>query len=144
VSLNDTNQDQVSSRPGTFDNKLARRLMDALGTQWCGNKAPPLTNRSLYVREDGGLTRVFATVDDGGWVGVGYPDDWQVIMRTRSAHLFAWWVFKTWVADWFGLRSAIYYRALHRWCSGSWKRPGRRDRELVRVSSYDEWRSRPA
>lgn len=120
---------------------LDLRLMEIFGTDWCGNDAPPLTNRKIYVKDDG-VHRVFSMQDDGGFVGIGYPDEWHVIMRTEAARAFALWTLWVWACDWFGLRSAIYYRALHHRVKGSWrldyKRRGRW-RKNVRLSSYDEW-----
>ena len=118
------------------------RIMELVGTDWCGNDAPPLTNRNVYVHDDG-VTRVFSTIDDGGFVGIGYPDEWQVIMRTRAARLFAWWTFKVWVASWFGLREHIYYRALNHRVGNGWRFSYKRHRpsDSVWVSSHDEWRS---
>jgi hypothetical protein len=101
---------------------LDTRIMDALGNEWCGNTCPPLANRQTYVHDDG-VTRVFSMMDDGGFVGIGYPDEWHVIMRTKAARLFAWWTFKTWAAGWFGLREFIWYRALHHKCHGKWRAP---------------------
>jgi hypothetical protein len=122
---------------------LHRRVMDLTGTDWCGNGAPPMTNRKVYVKDDG-VHRVFSTIDDGGFVGIGYPDEWHVIMRTEAARAFALWTLWVWACDWFGLRSAIYYRALQKSVRGSWrldyKRRGRW-RKNVRLSSYDEWRA---
>jgi hypothetical protein len=121
---------------------LDQRIMDLTGTDWCGNGSPPLTNRKVYVYDDG-VHRVFSTVDDGGFIGVGYPDQWHVIMRTEAARVFALWVLWLWVLDWFGLRSAIYYRALQHRVKGRWrldyKRRGRWQKRL-RLSSHDEWK----
>jgi hypothetical protein len=86
---------------------LDRRVMDLLGTDWCGTSVPPLgANQHLYVRDDA-VTRVFSMWDDGGFVGIGYPDEWQTHMRTKAARLFALWTLKMWVFDWFGLRSHL-------------------------------------
>ena len=64
-------------------------------------------------------------------------------MRTHAARLFAWWTFKVWVASWFGLREAIYYRALHHKLGGSWRLDYKRHKpsDRVWVSSYDEWKA---
>lgn len=109
-----------ASTPKRRRKRPDERIMDLVGREWCGNRATPLTNRSCYIHDDG-VTRVFATWDDGGFIGIGYPDQWQTHMRTKAARLFAWWVLRTWVADWFGLRSRIYYIALHHKCDGRWK-----------------------
>ena len=120
---------------------LDQRILDLVGTDWCGNGAPPMTNRSVYVIDDQ-VTRVFSTVDDGGFVGIGYPDEWHVIMRTEAARVLALWTIWLWVCDWFGLRSAIYYRALHHRVGKGWrldyKRRGRWRRH-VQLTSHDEW-----
>ena len=121
---------------------LARRIMEITGTDWCGNDSPPMTARSVYVKDDG-VIRVFSMIDDGGFVGIGYPDEWHVIMRTKAARMFAWWTFTLWVKDWFGLRSWAYYTALHKNVRGGrwrlWRPYGRRTRALTRWSSHDEW-----
>lgn len=117
---------------------LDQRMMTLFGTDWCGNDAPPLTNRKMYVHDDG-VYRVFSMVDDGGFVGVGYPDQWHVIMRTEAARWFAWWTFKTWVTDWFGLRSHLYYVALHHKVKGEWKLSPYRHKRRVWPSSHDAW-----
>lgn len=114
--------------------------MDLLGTDWCGASFPPLTNRSLYVRDEE-ITRVFATWDDGGFVGIGYPDEWQTHMRWKTARMFTWWVLRTWAADWFGLRSHIYYRALSHSVKGTWRPKYPNENRLTRRSSHDEWKA---
>jgi hypothetical protein len=113
-----------------------------IGREGHSGPMPPLdhwVNDTLYVKDDG-VTRVFSMQDDGGFVGIGYPDEWHVIMRWGCARMFAWWVLRRWVQDWFGLRSALYFRALNAKVNGSWKRlgPPRRARG-TRRSSHDEW-----
>lgn len=127
--------------------RLTRRIMDATGNEWGGSASPPLSNRSIYVKDDG-VYRVFSMVDDGGFVGIGYPDQWHVIMRTKAARMFAWWTFKVWLADWCGLRSWAYYVALHAHVDHKWKlRPykeaHKRTRRMTHLSSHDEWRKDP-
>lgn len=124
---------------------LTRRIMEATGNKWGGGIAnPPLSNHGVYVKDDG-LIRVFSMQDDGGFVGIGYPNEWHVIMRTKAARLFAWWTFKMWVVDWFGLRSWAYYVALHKDVRGGrwrlWYPYARRTRALTRWSSYEEWQA---
>jgi len=117
---------------------LDRRVMDLLGTDWCGHSAPPLANRRIYIRDDD-VTRVFATWDDGGFVGIGYPNEWQTHMRTKAARMFAWWMLRCWLADWCGLRSHLYYRALSHSVKGTWNPHYPRSSPLTRRSSFDEW-----
>lgn len=120
--------------------KTAMRLFGAV-REGHGGPMPPLDSwatPTLYLKEDG-VTRVFSMTDDGGYVGIGYPDEWQVMMRWRAARLFAWWVLRQHARNWFGLRSALYFRALHAYCSGSWGRLGTPRRRLTRTSSHDEW-----
>lgn len=134
----------VNDEPRAEDSRRRRRplhrfLLDALGDGWCGGGAPPCSHRSMYVYDDG-VHRVFSTMDDGGFVGIGYPDEWHVTMRTRAARMFALWMLRNWVADWFGLRSAIWYRALHRAVKGKWAlRPYPSCRCHTRRSSHAEW-----
>jgi len=121
--------------------RLSRLLMNVLGHDWCGHKGPPLGgHQSIYVADDG-VTRVFSMQDDGGFVGIGYPDEWQVIMRTKAARMFAWWTFKMWLKDLCGFRSWLYYLALHAELH-EWKlRPYPRSGPLTRLSSHEEWRA---
>lgn len=119
---------------------MHRWLMDVLGRDWCGNAGPPLGNRRVYVH-DNGVHRVFSMQDDGGFVGIGYPDEWHVIMRTEAARIFAWWTFKVWLCDWCGLRSRIWYVALHRSVSGKWKWHPYKHRKHVWQSSYEAWQT---
>ncbi len=120
-----------------YERDAAHRVMTLTGS----NGGTPLEGHREYIADDG-VHRVFSMVDDGGFVGIGYPDQWHVIMRTKAARMFALWTLRVWLADWCGLRSAIYYRALGRATGGSWQRPGspRRVRALTARSSYDEWR----
>jgi hypothetical protein len=122
--------------------RLDQRLMELSGTDWCGNDAPPLTNRKMYVYDDG-VYRVFTMQDDGGFVGIGYPNEWHCIIRTKAARLFALWTLKVWVADWFGLRSWLYYIALHHRVGHKWSlepmKWHRRTRSLTRRATYEEW-----
>jgi len=122
---------------------LDQRIMAMVGNEWCGNDCPPLDHRSLYVKEDG-VTRVFATTNDGFEVGIGYPDHWHVIMRRESARMFAWWVFVTWVRDWFGLRTKLYYAALHHRVRGEWKWTPHKHARTVHRSSHEWFADREA
>lgn len=121
---------------------LDRWVMDVLGNEWCGSAHPPMDHRTLYVQE-GGVHRVFSLQNDGFDVGIGYPDQWHVIMSSRTIRLFVRWWLRQVAADWFGLRSWLWYTALHRCTSGRWKfdpyRAARRRKKIVRPSSHDEW-----
>lgn len=119
--------------------------MDLTGTDWCGNGAPPMTNRKVYVEQPRDQTTyVFSRIDDGGWVGVGHPDSWHTVsIRPKAFRMAAWWALRMWVVDWFGLRSAIYYRALHAKVRGKWQRQGTPERKLARRSSHEQWRVSP-
>lgn len=116
--------------------------MRVTGTEWCGNReAPPLTHRVTYVQDDG-VTRVFSTIDDGGFVGIGYPDEWHVIMRTKAARMFAWWILRLWVTNWFGLRERVYFRALHHKVGRGWRltyKPNRVNK-LTHRTTHEQWR----
>lgn len=135
------NADTVAAAaPRKRRRKLDAWAMDVIGNEWCGNGGPPLDHRSVYVYDDG-VYRVFSMLNDGHEVGIGYPDEWHVIMRRKAVRMLAWWTFKLWVTDWFGLRSALWYRALHHKVKGEWKlRPYPNSNRLTRWSSYDEWR----
>lgn len=133
--------DEMKAATGRQRRPLDRRVMDLTGNEWCGNAGPPMDHRNLYVHDDG-VTRVFATLNDGAEVGIGYPDEWHVIMRTKAARMLAWWVFKLWLKDWLGLRSWAYYVALHRSVRGRWRiRPYGKRPTLTRPSSFEEWAS---
>lgn len=41
------------------------------------------------------------------------PSEW-VNLNRREARAVAWWILRWWAAEWFGVRRAIYYWALHR------------------------------
>lgn len=116
---------------------VPHRMMETLGNEWGGNANPPRAHRTLYVHDDG-LYRVFATENDGYEVGIGYPDKWQVFMSWKAARMFAWWVLKIWVVDWFGFRTYLWYRALFRSVHGRWEKP-RKHPKSVWKSSYDDW-----
>lgn len=118
--------------------KLDRWIMDTLGRDRCGNNGPPRDNQSIYIHDDG-VWRVFSMQNDGFQVGIGYPDEWHVIMHTEAARLFAWWTFKVWVTDWFGLRTHLWYAALHRRVSGKWKWHPYQHPKRVWRSNYDAW-----
>lgn len=135
--------DKTSKESCRKRRSLHRWLMDVTGNEWCGSAGPPLANHSIYVHDDG-VTRVFSMQDDGGFVGIGYPDEWHVIMRTKAARMFAWWTFKLWLRDWCGLRQWVWYTALHRSVGGKWEplwwlRNERRTAKFTRPSSHDEW-----
>jgi hypothetical protein len=95
--------------------ELADFLMNRLGTEWCGNRYVPGSNMKLRFKDDG-TEKVVATWDDGGFIGFGLPHEWQFHVRTESARKIAWWLlWNQWVlGTWCGLRTAIYYWALHR------------------------------
>ncbi len=116
--------------------KRLDRVMRLIGTEWCGSVHMPRDHRSLYI-DDEGVTRVFVTSNDGADVGIGYPDEWQVFVRWKAARLFAWWVLRIHVADWFGFRTWLYKVALHRSVRGEWR--WRWPAVATRRSSYDEW-----
>lgn len=108
-----------------------------LSEDHCGNEAPPGSTTKLYVEEHLGnrlavrkfvsyeemtddrrkhLIHVFAALDDGGSIGIGRPDEWNIIMDTKVALHLAWFVLWTWWAKgtWFGLKRAIWYSTLRR------------------------------
>jgi hypothetical protein len=117
---------------------LHRWMMERLGNEWCGNYGPPRDNRNLYIHDDG-LYRVFSMNNDGFEVGIGYPNEWQVFMRWQAARMFAWWVFKMWVIDWFGLRTELWYMALHRSVGSEWKWRKYRHPNKVWKTTFDAW-----
>lgn len=116
---------------------MAERVMRLTGDEWCGHDAPPGgAHNGMNVSEPhDGVVRVIVSLNDGHEVGIGWPNEWHVIMRTETARLFALWVLKEWVRRWFGLRDALYYRALSAKGGKGWNRIGpRRARHARRVA----------
>ena len=63
-------------------------------------------------------------------------------MRTKAARMFAWWVLRGWMADWFGLRTRLYGIALHAYVKESWKlRPYPNQERLTQRTTFDDWRA---
>jgi hypothetical protein len=116
---------------------LPEFAMALLGVRWCGNNCPPTGgNQSLWVHQkvDFDDVRVISFIDDGGWVGIGTPNDWHTTsIRPATMRRMAAWILWQWARDWFGLRSDIYYRALHRKVSGNWRNLGTPDRKHARI-----------
>jgi hypothetical protein len=131
---------QTASQAKKSRKPLPRLLMDLLGRDWCGNSNPPRDNRSIYIHDDQ-VIRVFSTSNDGFEVGIGYPDQWHLFIRWEAAKIFAKWVLKIWIADWFGLRTHLWYVALHRQVKGEWKLIPYHHPPCVWKSSYEEWES---
>jgi hypothetical protein len=68
---------------------------------------------SVHV-DDGGVERVYSVGNDGFDLLVGYPDKWHVIIGRKAARQLAWFVFRWWAHEWFGLRRWLYFRRLHK------------------------------
>ena len=121
---------------------LGHLVMNLVGQWWCGHPAPPNGGSdSLWVHQriDGNV-QVVSFIDDGGWVGFGTPDSWHTTsIRPAAARRMAAWILWRWAVDWFGLRSAIYYRALFAACGDGWRRGGTPAREHARIIRGDRF-----
>jgi len=124
---------------------LNDRIHELVSEDWGGSRcAPPGSTQKLYVleknpkmtftlrdfenaekeRERGnGVVYVFSALDEGSSVGIGYLDNWHVILSVPTTMRLAWFVLWTvWVkATWFGLKRFIYFNTLHRMVEG-WKK----------------------
>lgn len=82
-----------------------------LSTKWGGGIHPPTDQRRIKFNIEG-VPRVVQVNNDGFELMIGYPDKWQVTLTRHEARILArfvlWWM----VADWFGLRRAVWYWAL--------------------------------
>ncbi len=95
--------------------RLENRLYDLLGDEFCGGTTMPLDHRALKWRSEDGVDRVFVFLNDAFEVGVGYPDQWQAIIRREDWHKMMRWYLRQWAfGEWFGLRRWAWYKLLHR------------------------------
>lgn len=93
---------------------LERFLYHVASQQWCGSDHEPLDHRHLQFESDG-VKRVFSFFDGVHEVGIGYPTEWQVIMRSRDFNrMVRWYLWHRVVTDWLGFRTRLWYWLLHR------------------------------
>lgn len=120
------------------------KLTTVVGREWGGNYTPPRDHRSIYINQDrdGADTLVVATLNDGWEIGIGSPTHWDTVrIKPEALKYIGWWAFKNWIADWFGLRTWIYFSSLYKRgnkLNGRTERYKRRKR-YVRVSNWEEW-----
>lgn len=71
---------------------------------------PPLDHRKIYVND-----RVISLNNDGSETWIGSPDQWYVFFKNSDFRKIAFWSLRQWAfVDWFGLRSWLWYKLLHR------------------------------
>jgi hypothetical protein len=63
--------------------------------------------------------KIAATCNDGFELMLGYPSNWEFSIRREDAMKLAWFIIRWRIAEWFGLRRAIWYWLLHRRCERS-------------------------
>lgn len=91
------------------------RLYHILSTKWCGNEVPPLDHETLYVDDPHGCKYVFSFLNDSFEIGIGYPSQWNTILRRETIHKFIrWYLFKYVFIEWLGIRRWLWYKLLHR------------------------------
>lgn len=91
------------------------RLYDGLGNKWGGNTTPPMDNRQYRYDRDGDSYSVFSQGDDGGTMWIGYADEWKFHVELDRFRRIAAWTLWQWAwHDWFGVRTKLWYRLLHR------------------------------
>lgn len=123
-----------------WHNGVVNGMVDLLGDDEHGDgqRSPPGAGAKVYVETNGtgrsprsrksvpyeemtnpsrkGLLYVFSALEDGGEIGIGWPDKWHVILNGGVALRLAWFILWTWWArgTWFGLRRRIWYWGLRR------------------------------
>jgi hypothetical protein len=98
--------------------KFAYWINNKLGDEWGGSSAPPGVNAELDFGEiDNGRPMYVARAccNDGHELWLGTPNTWHVFYRAKDARRLAWFILWEWWAKgtWFGLKSKIWYWALH-------------------------------
>ena len=91
-----------------------RRILDVLGDNFCGNKAPPGQQTTLGRPLSGVYVADYH--EDGGTLWIGYSDKWLVHMGIgESLRLARFILWQFWVrATWCGLKRRIWFWALTR------------------------------
>lgn len=73
---------------------------------------PPLDKRKMYIDD-----KVICLNNDGFEAWIGTPNEWQTYFKNEDFRKVCFWYLRTWIfIDWFGLRSFIWYKLLHRKC----------------------------
>lgn len=90
-------------------------IYHGLSEHWGGNDMVPLDHRTLYITEKNGCDYVFSFLNDSFDIGIGYPNQWHVILRRETIHSFIFWYLRQWVfGGWLGIRRWIWYKMLRR------------------------------
>lgn len=93
---------------------LETRLYQWLGQHDGFYTHPPLDHRKLYICEG---QEVVSLNNDGFEVWIGRLDKWHWHTNTKEFRQICFWYLRQWVfVDWFGLRSWLWYKLLHRQC----------------------------
>lgn len=103
---------EVSPRPSrlSFEDWLYRKLgqYDGFYTH------PPLDHRKMYIHK-GDYRMVVCLNNDGGETWIGTENEWHTHMKNEEFRKVCFWFLWTWAwIDWFGLRSWVWYKLLHR------------------------------
>ena len=123
---------------------IYKRIMDAVGTEFCGNRIPPQP-RTVYYSDDGSGREVprgtreayvLASNNDGFELWLGTPHKWYHHMGEREVRLLTRYLLWDWYvkARWLGLRRPLYYWALHRHLA-KWRRNAVRQSATKRADS---------
>ncbi len=109
ISDNGAKQSSKRRRKGSY-----RAILNALGDDFCGNKAPP----GQQVRLEKPLSGVYVADyhDDGGTLWIGYSSEYLVHMSIgESLRLARFILCQFWIrATWCGLKRRIWFWALRR------------------------------
>lgn len=74
---------------------------------------PPLDHRKMYTKDG----YVISLNNDGFETWIGTPDKWYWHTKNADFRKIALWHLRIWIfVDWFGLRSWLWYKLLHRQC----------------------------
>lgn len=89
-------------------------LYDLIGSEWGGNVDVPLSHHSKTVNSKmESVDYVISFLNDSSDIGLGYPDEWHGIYdRKAFRKMICWYVWKSTVCEWFGLRRWIFYKLL--------------------------------
>jgi hypothetical protein len=100
-----------------------QRIYHVTSKDWLGNNDPPLTDKTI-LKYDVHFTKdtwnneaysIVTYVDDGHEIGFGYHDEWKLIISRKVFAKAVRSYIKIWAWDnWFGLRSWLYFKALHK------------------------------
>lgn len=89
---------------------LEKRIYRLLGQYEFPYTRPPLDQRKMYIS---GM--VVCLNNDGFEVWIGTPDCWETHMKNAEFRKICFWYLRQWAfTDWFGLRSFLWYKLLHR------------------------------